>query len=80
MPWDKVKMGYYCDRCGASIWVQQRQERFKDCLIKSDPYVSVSRNYFNDDKGVHLNSAFMYCFDCEPVVIEALRALNKERT
>lgn len=80
MSWDKVKLGYVCDRCGAEIWVQQRQAKFGDYLMKSDPSVTVSRNYFNDDKGVQFNSAFMYCFDCEPVVIQTLQLLNKVKS
>ena len=64
MSWDKVKMGFFCDRCGAAIWMGIRQERFVqqdilrdkevDLLLSSrrrksgDPYISINRNAFFD--------------------------------
>ena len=74
-------MGFYCDRCGASIWMSTRQEKYRTPRGEKagDPYVSVNRVAFFDDKGVVHNDAFTYCFDCEPVVIETLTALNKAK-
>lgn len=81
MSWDKVKMGHYCDRCGASIWMDVRQEKFRgpsgEGSSAGDPYLSVSRVAFLDP-GKPLYSGFQYCFDCEPRVMQVLSELNKE--
>lgn len=79
MAWDKVRMGHYCDRCDASIWMDVRQEKFRgkngEGSKAGDPYLSVSRvAFFDPEKPLY--SGFMYCFDCEPVVMAVLKALN----
>lgn len=84
MSWNEVKMGFYCDRCGASIWMDIRQERFLKMnsapgAKAGDPYLGISHHaFFEEGKG--FRAGFQYCWDCEPVVIEALKALNKEKT
>lgn len=82
MAWVKSKGGFYCDRCGASIWVDIRQERFVKMNPApgpkaGDPHLSVSFAAFGEP-GKGFNDGFMYCFDCTPVVVEALKALNKK--
>ena len=83
MSWSKEKMGFYCDRCGASIWMDVRQERFLKMRPApgskaGDPYLAVSYAAFFED-GKSYNDGFQYCWDCEPVVMNVLRALNKEK-
>ena len=84
MSWDKEKMGFYCDRCGASIWMDQRQQRFLAMnpapgVKASDPYLSVNHHaFFEEGKRGYTSSGFQYCYDCEPVVMNVLAALNKE--
>ena len=80
MSWDKVKMGHYCDRCGASIWMDVRQPKFKTppSYKAGDPYLSVSWNAFAEPNKPNF-SGYQYCFDCEPVVMKVLEALNKEK-
>lgn len=80
MGWDTERKGHYCDRCDAAIWLDIRQERFRgkkgEGSKAGDPYISVNHNaFFEEGKG--FGSSFMYCFDCEPVVIAVLAALNK---
>jgi len=83
MGWDKERKGHYCNRCDASIWMDVRQEKYRTMTPAAgakagDPYLSVSRHaFFETDKPIH--SGFMYCYDCEPVVMEVLKALNKEK-
>ena len=82
MSWDKGKMGYYCDRCGASIWMDVRQEKYLgpkgEGSKAGDPYLSVSRHaFFEPEKPIY--SGYQYCFDCEPMVMQVLAALNKEK-
>lgn len=84
MAWDQKRGGHYCDRCDASIWMDARQERFinndpRTGSKAGDPYVSVSRvAFFEADKPLY--SGFMYCFDCEPIVMQTLQALNKVKS
>jgi hypothetical protein len=80
MAWDQKRGGHYCDRCDASIWMDNRQDRFRTPQGEKagDPYVSVSRvAFFEKDKPLY--SGFQYCFDCEPVVMNVLAALNKDK-
>jgi len=84
MSWNKEKGGFYCDRCGdTAIWMDVRQERFLKLnptpgLKGGDPYLSVSWNAFAEPNKPNF-SGYQYCFDCEPVVMKVLEALNKEK-
>lgn len=83
MSWDKVKMGFYCDRCEAPIWMDIRQDRFLKLnpspgLKGGDPYLSVSWVAFGDPSKPNFHG-FHYCFDCEPTVVAVIKALNKEK-
>lgn len=81
MSWDKVKMGFYCDRCGASIWMDVRQKKYigpnGEGTKMGDPYLGVHHHAFlEEDKRGH---GLHYCYECEPVVINVLLALKETK-
>lgn len=88
MSWDKVRGGFYCDRCDAYIAMNYRQDRFlkptdhHTVRLAGDPYVSASLNYFLNEKQSTSLDSYIFCFDCEPIVMAAIRELatvRKER-
>lgn len=85
MAWDKVRGGFYCDRCDAYIAMNYRQEKFMKpgdhFTIRNagDPYLSVTVNFTLDDKQSTSLSGYQFCFDCEPLVMAAVRELATVR-
>ena len=82
MGWDPERKGHYCARCDVAIQMSVRQERFRgkygEGSKASDPYVAINRHAFWDDRTKPVIQDMMYCFDCEPIIIAALEAINKE--
>jgi len=85
MSWDKTKGGFFCDRCDAYIAMNFRQEKFMKptdhFTIRNagDPYVSVTVNFFLNDKQSTTLNGFHFCFDCEPIVMAAVREVATVR-
>lgn len=85
MSWDKTKGGFFCDRCDAYIAMNFRQERFikptdhHTVRLSGDPYVSVSLNFFLDDKQSTTLTGYHFCFDCQPVILAAVKEVATAR-
>lgn len=83
MAWCKKRMGHYCDRCDAEIWVNVRQDKYAAPTMRmkmaGDPYVGVSRYAFSEPEK-SMSSNLMYCFDCEKELWKLLEAFNKEKS
>lgn len=71
--------GFLCDLCGRALEMDYKMTRFAGRARLngqiSDSYVSLSWRYFTEQKP----DMFMVCADCEPALLDALRALTTRK-